>query len=399
MTAKGTVSHEIAIGEAQRAIEETPSEPFLPPQVGGNYEVDPSVISAFPVPGTQIVNAYNYGESLWGKTAKVVVRLPSGETLNYFLKVVSLGATGRHMCEGEYESLKAIYAVSPDFVPKPYAWGKYKEEDPETYFLLTKFRDVGEQPADPVKLAARLADMHKRSVSPTGKFGFHFATCHARIAQAVDTWEDSWCTLYQRHLGHVMDLAKPILKWAEFDVVCMLTLTKVVPRLLLPLQAEGRVLKPCLIHGNCWDGNTAMDAKTGEAFVFDVCSFYGHNEYDTGNWRAPRHRLSNKAYIKNYKRHFPVSEPVEDWDARNLLYSLTFNIGNTIYIPGSQQRQVVYDDMTTLCKMFCPDDLRAEMSKLEDATGGAEMKPSAPKPRSYDGADEEEEEEEEELLS
>ena len=49
------------------------------------------------------------------------------------------------MCEGEYESLKAIHAVSPLFVPKPYAWGKYKKDEPETYFLLAEFRDVGEQ--------------------------------------------------------------------------------------------------------------------------------------------------------------------------------------------------------------------------------------------------------------
>lgn len=61
------------------------------------------------------------------------------------MKVVSLGATGRHMCEGEYEFLRAIYEVSPSFVPKPYAWGKYDKEDPETYFLLAEFRDVGEQ--------------------------------------------------------------------------------------------------------------------------------------------------------------------------------------------------------------------------------------------------------------
>jgi len=359
----------IAIGKAQADLEQTPTEPFLPPQASGSYKVDERVVAAFPISGTQVTDAYNYGESLWGKTAKLVVQLPSGENDNYFLKVVTLGKIGRHMCEGEYESLKAIYAISPSFVPQPYAWGKLEGAD-ETYFLLAAFRDVGEQPADPVKLAAGLADMHQRSVSPTGKFGFHFSTCHARIAQAVDTWEDSWCTLYARHLGHVMELAKPILNWPEFDVVCDLTLQKVVPRLLLPLQAEGRVLKPCLIHGDCWDGNTAMDAKTGEAFVFDVCSFYGHNEYDTGNWRAPRHRLSSKAYIRAYKRNFPVSEPVEDWDARNLLYSLTFNIGNTIYIPGSQQREVVYDDMTTLCKLFCPDELKVAMDKLaRDAAG------------------------------
>ena len=49
------------------------------------------------------------------------------------------------MCEGEFESLKAIHAISPRFVPRPYAWGKYSQETPETYFLLAEFRDVGEQ--------------------------------------------------------------------------------------------------------------------------------------------------------------------------------------------------------------------------------------------------------------
>lgn len=49
------------------------------------------------------------------------------------------------MCEGEFESLKAIHAVSPSFVPEPYSWGKYTQDDPETYFLLAEFRDVGKQ--------------------------------------------------------------------------------------------------------------------------------------------------------------------------------------------------------------------------------------------------------------
>lgn len=60
-------------------------------------------------------------------------------------EVVSLGETGRRMCEGEFESLKAIYAVSPGFVPKPYAWGRYKQESPETYFLLAEFREIRRQ--------------------------------------------------------------------------------------------------------------------------------------------------------------------------------------------------------------------------------------------------------------
>lgn len=49
------------------------------------------------------------------------------------------------MCEGEFESLKAIHAVSPSFVLEPYSWGKYTQDHPETYFLLAEFRDVGKQ--------------------------------------------------------------------------------------------------------------------------------------------------------------------------------------------------------------------------------------------------------------
>lgn len=103
---------------------------------------------AFPTPGTNIVHALEYGKSLWGRTAKIMVRLPSGEEKDYFLKAFPLGDLGRHMCEGEFESLKAIHAVSPGFVPKPYAWGKYLQDTPETYFLLAEFRYIGEQVRD-----------------------------------------------------------------------------------------------------------------------------------------------------------------------------------------------------------------------------------------------------------
>jgi protein-ribulosamine 3-kinase len=191
--------------------------------------------------------------------------------------------------------------------------------------------------------------MHIRSQSPTGKFGFHVQTYHGTIAQAVDQWDDSWCAFFSRHLGYIMERVKHNLKWPEFEVVCQLILRKVVPRLLLPLQAEGRILKPSLIHGDCWDGNTAMDTKTGHAFIFDACSFYGHNEYDIGNWRAPRHGLSKEAYIRLYKQRFPVSEPAEDWNDRNRLYSLFFNIGNIINIPGSQQHQVYVQNHWEIC--------------------------------------------------
>ena len=63
------------------------------------------------------------------------------------------------MIEGEFESLKAIHSVSSTFAPMPYAWGRLEKREPEAYFLLAEFRDVGEQPPDPAAFTARLAEL------------------------------------------------------------------------------------------------------------------------------------------------------------------------------------------------------------------------------------------------
>lgn len=146
-----------------------------------------------------------------------------------------------------------------------------------------------------------------------------------------------------------MEMVKPRMHSPLFETLSKLISEQVVSRLLDPLQANGRSLKPSLLHGDCWDGNTAIDNQTGEARVFDVCSFYGHNEYDTGNWRAPRHRVSNAAYIEHYKSIIPPSEPVENWSARQLLYSLCFNMGNVNNVPGSRQGEVSVPQLRLFC--------------------------------------------------
>ena len=38
--------------------------------------------------------------------------------------------------------------------------------------------------------------------------------------------------------------------------------------------------------------------------------------------------------------HLLIISLEEDWDARNLLYSLLYNIGNALYIPNSDQKEV-----------------------------------------------------------
>jgi protein-ribulosamine 3-kinase len=216
------------------------------------------------------------------------------------------------MSEGQFESDKAIYEVLPSFTAKPFAWGRYKSEGQPHYFLLSEFRDIGQQPPDPKRLTLRLAQLHRSSFSPTSKFGFHTTTCHAKLHQLTDLWEDSWETCYRKQLAHMFDLDRERLpRWPEFRAVADLVLDVCVPTLLHPLQSDGRTIKPCLVHGNIWDENTATDVETGEPFVFDGSAMYAHNEYELGNWRTPRHRLSSRSYIRNYKKYFPASEPGE----------------------------------------------------------------------------------------
>jgi len=44
------------------------------------------LIQALPIPGSAIVRAEQFGESLFGNTAKLTVKLPDGALQEYFLK-------------------------------------------------------------------------------------------------------------------------------------------------------------------------------------------------------------------------------------------------------------------------------------------------------------------------
>lgn len=55
-------------------------------------------------------------------------------------------------------------------------------------------------------------------------------------------------------------------------------LEKVVPRLLRPLEEDGRTVVPRLCHGDLWDGNVSVDVNTGRPIIFDAIPLYAHNE-------------------------------------------------------------------------------------------------------------------------
>lgn len=199
---------------------------------------------------------------------------------------IAYGETGRIMLGGEYESSKIVYDTMADFIPKPFGYAKYyNTRGPETYFYLSEFvhMDVT-TPPEPAEFAGRLVHLHKASKSPTGMFGFHVQTCDGDRAHVVD-WQESWAIFYRNLFLGVCELdIKRNGPWPEYERAIDQMAQKVIPRLLEPLQANGRQIKPCIIHGDLWEGNMGINMETGDSLLFDVGSYFAHNEMELGHW-------------------------------------------------------------------------------------------------------------------
>jgi protein-ribulosamine 3-kinase len=176
------------------------------------------------------------------------------------------------MLSSEHESMEAIHSLTPEFVPKPIACGKY-DSIPDTYFILSEYRDMRPDMPDPDKFAARLSALHHNSESPTGKFGFHVKTYAGNLPQYID-WEDSWETFFAKSVRQALDLEIKARGYdPEFDVLIPALFDTVIPRLLRPLESEGRRVKPSLVHGDLWFANSGIDTDSGKPLIFDASVF------------------------------------------------------------------------------------------------------------------------------
>lgn len=54
--------------------------------------------------------------------------------------------------------------------------------------------------------------------------------------------------------------------------------SKVIPRLLRPLETGGRQIEQRLVHGDLYSGNVSVDAATSGPILYDAACLYTHNE-------------------------------------------------------------------------------------------------------------------------
>ncbi|KAF5010442.1 hypothetical protein FDECE_3411 [Fusarium decemcellulare] len=296
----------------------------------GGTEIDANILKALPE-GAQVQWVATYGASAWAVSSKVDVKLPDDREQSYFSKVYTAGIADA-IARGEYEAAKALYDIIPNNVPKPLGWGPCAN-DPARAFFIAEFRNMADDMPGVDELAALTAKIHEKQ-SPNGKFGFHVMTFSGKHG-SDNNWCDTWEEFFTRAMKDTMDGERAVHgPNEELDSLSPLILSKVIPRLIRPMETEGRSITPVLLHGDFWHGNVSVDNGTNEVVLYDPCSFYVSDEF--GMWRASRYR-TNKAHVQAYFKLRGVTEPVEDQDDRHALYALRNDLSTSICWPGNKR--------------------------------------------------------------
>ncbi|RAK95380.1 uncharacterized protein BO80DRAFT_368900 [Aspergillus ibericus CBS 121593] len=310
--------------------------------------VDSVVLSEIPL-FRRPLSVVSHGSSAWAHSYKIDVE-GENEIESYFMKV-SMGDHGREALKGEFESTSAIHAIVGNSTPKPIGWGSFKSLLGAHYYFC-QFYELAEELPEPVEFCEKVAFLHSTSEAPNGKFGFHVVTYNGDLPQDnryADTWEEFFINGFRHMINMNIERGGP---WVELEGLDTAMVEKVIPRLLRPMETAGRSIKPSLVHGDLWCGNAAIDMATNSPLIYDPASFYAHNEYELGNWRPERNKFS-RSYFNAYHSHIPKSAPEDDYDDRNALYSMRFNLQAAALFPDvTSFRESVTDEMKRLIAKY-----------------------------------------------
>ncbi|KAK7226586.1 hypothetical protein V2G26_014589 [Clonostachys chloroleuca] len=321
-----------------------------------DIDLDINIIAKLPK-GSVIKRCRGHGSSNWGETARIDAEV-DGESRSYFLKRIA-GEKGGPMLHGEFESMRMINDLVPAYCPKPLAWGSCANLN--VHYLLFPFHELAKGRPDAHRLGQAVAKLHTRSISrnPTGKWGFHMTTYNGPLAQD-NTWAETWEEFWIRGMKKLFEFEEEARGPSEeLRQLIKPYLEKVCPRLLRPLESNGRHITPVLIHGDLWVGNTAVQAETEEPLLFDSAALWGHNEYELSYMRPGADDWSRE-YVEAYHRLIPKSEPQDDWEARNALYATrVIVVDSAIYVEHEHFRRILIEEIRKLVELF-PDGYQDE---------------------------------------
>ncbi|KAI9444842.1 fructosamine kinase PKL/CAK/FruK [Lactarius indigo] len=255
---------------------------------------------------SQLLERIEPGAHFSGKLPQVL----SSSGKSYYAKCGSPREIEQYV--GEAESLKAMGSAAPGLRGEAILHIEYKEITP----LTERTGAI---------LGRRLATEMHRHTSTKG-YGFEVPT-YCGATRLRNGWYESWEQCFDTLIWNLLSTLTERGNYSELCRKGQDVRKRVIPALLGPLQ-----IKPVLLHGDLWSGNTGTDAPTGEPVIFDPSSLYGHNEADLAIGRMFGGIPSS--FFETYHKHMPKTEPVEQYDLRGDLYELFHYLNHTVLFGG-----------------------------------------------------------------
>jgi protein-ribulosamine 3-kinase len=258
-------------------------------------QIDSAVAAVLNIDPSNAVLAGSAGSGDSSATAsKIKATMPDGFEKQFFIKIGPNDA----MFAGEHASLRALHNAVPTICPQSYGHSQLSDA-PGKSFLVTDFLEItsgrrGKAAGD--SLAKKLATLHNTPAPvPSGHdkpmFGFPVPTCCGDTQQPND-FNSSWADFYAENRLRFIEKQsrKSNGKDQELTTLVERLCDEVVPRLIGDDHLNGgKGVKPVVVHGDLWSGNTSVGKLPGmdaaEDVTYDSSACYAHSEYELGDMK------------------------------------------------------------------------------------------------------------------
>ncbi|KIM47772.1 hypothetical protein M413DRAFT_439439, partial [Hebeloma cylindrosporum] len=250
-----------------------------------------------------------------------VVKSSSGAT--YFVKLGSPKDEAQFI--GEAESLKAIEHAAPSLAPKLFSVGALESGTPYFISQYIEMCPLSYQAAE--ILAERMATaLHSHTNASAKGFGFSVPT-YCGATKLKNGWFQRWDECYASMIGDLLD---QLANQGKFIALC--TKGEIIKNQVIPKVLGSLDIKPVILHGDLWIGNTGLDKATGQPIIFDPASYFGHNEADLSIARI--FGGFPESFFSAYHKYLPKTEPVDQYELRMDLYELFHYLNHALIFGG-----------------------------------------------------------------
>lgn len=274
--------------ESGAAREDAVQDDGSPKYMPSTADTDPIVRALKTVLKCNEVTGWELLDSRWNGNEALRWTTDRGP---YFVKMNRVEEMSVFMTEAV--SLSALAKTSVMQVPKPLHLGKLPkvgEIGPGAFMVLEHLALVPFGPMRPgnqAKLGNSLADLHLSTVHDDlhkGRFGFPVSN-YLALTPLNNGWCDTWAEFFKRRLTDQIDgllkdkaYGRAALDPAEASTENVLKRLRTVEHEIVEKVLDGVTVKPSLLHGDLWIGNTG--ATIEGPCMFDPASFFGHSEFE-----------------------------------------------------------------------------------------------------------------------